>query len=70
MLTTIEQPHFLRGTALRTPGGILSEEELYVVELPPHGPYDCDSEWTVKVIEHCGFPRRDVPAEATFEQAT
>jgi hypothetical protein len=67
----LDQPMFLLGHGVENPAdGIHGDEEyLYVVELPMRTAFDESGEWTVKVSEHCGFPRWDGPTEEAFERA-
>lgn len=59
----LDQPMFLLGHGVENPAdGIHGDEEyFYVVELPPHTGFGESGEWSVKVSEHCGFPRWDGP---------
>jgi len=68
----LDQPMFLLGHGVENPAdGIHGDEEyLYVVELPTGNALDEPGEWSVKVSEHCGFPRWDGPTEDAFDQAT
>jgi len=70
----LDQPPFLLGYGVEDPTrGIHGDEEyLYVVELPEFGfvhPGDAP-DWTVKVSEHCGFPRWDESTKDAFEAAS
>ena len=70
----LDQPLFLLGYGVEDPTrGIHGDEEyLYVVELPEFGfvhPGDAP-DWTVKVSEHCGFPRWDESTKDAFEKAS
>jgi hypothetical protein len=65
-------PSYFLGHGVEDPScGIHGDEEyLYVIELPTRGPFDEPAGWTVKVSEHCGFPRWDEDgAEQAFEIA-
>lgn len=67
----LDQPMFLLGHGVENPAeGIHGDEEyLYVIEISRVA-FGELSEWTVKVSEHCGFPRWDGPTDEAFEQAT
>ena len=66
----LDQPMFLLGHGVENPvDGIHGDEEyLYVVELPSRTGFDVSGEWSVKVSEHCGFPRWDGPTEEAFDR--
>ena len=68
----LDQPMFLLGHGIENPAdGIHGDEEyLYVVELPSRTAVDDPGEWSVKVSDHCGFPRWDGPTEEAFDRAT
>jgi hypothetical protein len=68
----LDQPLFLLGHGVKNPvDGIHGDEEyLYVVELPTRNAFDEPGEWSIKVSDHCGFPRWDGPTEEAFERAT
>jgi hypothetical protein len=68
----LDQPMFLLGHGVENPAdGIHGDEEyLYVVELPSRNDFDDPGEWSVKVSDHCGFPRWDGPTEEAFDRAT
>lgn len=68
----LNQPPFLLGHGVENPSdGIHGDEEyLYIVELHGQEPAeDSARDWTVKVSEHCGFPRWDESTETAFERA-
>jgi hypothetical protein len=69
-MAELDQPLFLLGHAVEDPAtGIHGDEEfLYEIEVP-EGPSADFDDWTVRVSAHCGFPRRDGPTAAAFEQA-
>ena len=70
----LDQPPFLLGYDVEDPArGIHGDEEyLYVVELPEFefGAAEPSPDWTVRVSEHCGFPRWDEPTDRSFEEAS
>jgi hypothetical protein len=68
----LDQPMFLLGHGVENPAdGIHGDEEyLYVVELPSRNDFDDPGEWSVKVSDHCGFPRWNGPTEDAFDRAT
>ena len=55
----LDQPLFLLGHGVENPtDGIHGDEEyLYVVELPSRTAVDDPGEWSIKMSDHCGFPR-------------
>jgi hypothetical protein len=54
-------PPYLLGHGIEDPARSIhgDEEYLYEIELPPRDPTDKPAEWSVKISEHCGFPRWD-----------
>jgi hypothetical protein len=68
----LDQPLFLLGHGVENPvDGIHGDEEyLYVVELPTQNAFGEPAEWSVKVSDHCGFPRWNGPTEDAFDRAT
>lgn len=67
-----QTPSYLLGHGAEDPScGIHGDEEyLYLVELPARSPFDEPEGWTVKVSQHCGFPRWDEEgAEQAFDLA-